>query len=250
MPLLAPTTDRLVSLPATLGVSSRLVGTFLAGRTGVSGVVVVVSDGGRGRFTYPGPVQWWLQLRVPCTLTVDGRAVAVRVLGHRLSSTQVEIDFVGPTDVPLLTSATRALVDEQDRLDLELGAYWSTGPGRQPPEAATGSPPAPGSASTASGLSSENRRRLAAIGAVLDAVATPIYVLGPDGTYLGANQAFLDHARRRLDEVVGRRPAEVWTDGRRRPAAAEERTVDLPDVGVAVVGSFTDLGSPMGPPTR
>ncbi|MEM9611734.1 MAG: hypothetical protein AAGA59_02240 [Actinomycetota bacterium] len=218
MPLLAPTTDRLVSLPATLGVSPRLVGGWLAARTDLAGVVVVVSDGGRGRFAYAGPVQWWLQLKAPCTLTVDGRTIAVRVRGHRVAADLVEVDFAGPADVPLTSSSARARIEAQDRLDVELGAYWS------------GRPEAP--------VGTEGQSRLEAVSTALDTSELPMYVLGPDGTYLGVNQPFLDRARRRLDEVIGRSPSAVWTGGRSVPVAAAERTVELPGVGSAVIGSL------------
>ena len=140
----------------------------------------------------------------------------------------VEVDFTGPDDVPLTTSETRTRLAVQDRLDIELGAYWSSR--SRPPTGTAG------------------QRRLEVVSNALDASTLPMYVLGPDGTYLGANQAFLDLAQRRLDEVVGRSPATVWADRRAVPTTVTERQVDLPGVGKAVLGSpgrrSTHLGQP------
>lgn len=222
MPVLAPTTDRLVAIRATLGVSPRLIGTWLAARTAVAGVIVVVSDGGRLRYTYSGSVQWWLQLKVPCMLRFDGQTSTVRVLGHRAAPNLVEVELSAAEPHLATADHDRARLAEQDRLDAELAAYWSSHP-HGPADVA-----AP--------------HQLHAIGAALDAAPVPMYMLGPAGTYVGANRAYLDRARRRLDEVVGSSPERVWSDGRVRPAPAHQRSLDVPGIGSAVIGTL-----PLGP---
>ncbi|MEL7210529.1 MAG: PAS domain-containing protein, partial [Actinomycetota bacterium] len=199
MPLIPPTSDRFAAVAATLHVSERLVGRWLASRTGCRGTIVSTSEGGRGQFHYTGAAQWWLQLRARSTLTVAGRPVGVRVTGHRTHDHLVVVDIATVDGSPLDAGGAGPAREEQDRLDVELGAYWTS---RQLPGDVVGVGPNEGQDGQAATVTVDS--------AVIDAMPHPVYVTAADGCYVGANAAFAEAAGLPVGELVGRCPGEVW----------------------------------------
>lgn len=258
MPIIAPTSDRFVALTATLHVSERLVGSWLAGRTGCSGTIVSLNEDGRGRFQYMGTAQWWLQLRARSTLAAGGRRMAVRITGHQAHAEFVIVDFVaGEVSLPLAAAARHAL-EEQRRLDMELGAYWDQQ--RLPI-------PAPDRTSAADEVTDAS---IMFNSALIDALPDPIFVVGPDGRYLGVNQAFAEAAGHPISALVGQYPRDIWCqrspsgweggagaatpepteveviwgDGCRRRVMVRQYPVQLPGtVGPGVVGTLQDVSA-------